>query len=98
MAAETPETLPKLMAGVVLKQWVRCGRPRCRCANGRLHGPYTYRFWREGGRLRKAYVRPADLEGVHAACEARQNLRQQLRAGWSKWRQIRDFLKEMEQR
>jgi transcriptional regulator with XRE-family HTH domain len=26
-----------------------------------LHGPYHYRFWREGGRLRKQYVKPAEL-------------------------------------
>ena len=58
---EIPDPLPKTLPGVVRPQWVRCGRPGCRCARGRPHGPYFYRFWREGGRLRKAYVRPADL-------------------------------------
>lgn len=35
---------------------VRCGKAACACREGRLHGPYVYKYWREGGRLRKAYV------------------------------------------
>lgn len=38
------------------KEFVRCGRKGCRCGKGALHGPYTYKYWREKGRLRKAYV------------------------------------------
>ncbi|HEX2023024.1 MAG TPA: DUF6788 family protein [Candidatus Thermoplasmatota archaeon] len=38
------------------QEWVRCGKPGCRCASGERHGPYTYKYWREGKRLRKAYV------------------------------------------
>jgi hypothetical protein len=87
-----------MLSGVVRPQWVRCGRPGCHCARGRPHGPYHYRFWREGARLRKAYVRPADLEGVRAACEARRAARRQLRVGWQQWRQLRDLLREVEQR
>ena len=56
------EALPKTLPGVVCQQWVRCGRPGCRCARGQLHGPYAYHFARENGRLRKRYVGPADLE------------------------------------
>jgi hypothetical protein len=33
-----------------------------------LHEAF-YRFWREGGRLRKAYVRKADVESVRASCD-----------------------------
>ena len=44
------ETLPKTLPGAVCAQWVRCCRPNCRCARGHLHGPYFYRFWREGAR------------------------------------------------
>ena len=46
--------------GALLEQYVRCGKPNCRCREGRLHGPYYYRFFRRGGRLRKRYVRGAD--------------------------------------
>lgn len=36
---------------------VRCGKPACWCSEGGLgHGPYTYKYWKEGGRLRKEYV------------------------------------------
>lgn len=37
-------------------EWIRCGKPTCRCATGERHGPYTYCYWREGGRVRKSYV------------------------------------------
>jgi hypothetical protein len=84
--AKTAKTLPKTLPGVVRPQWVRCGRPSCRCARGQLHGPYAYRFWREGGRLRKAYVRPEELEQVRAACQARRQALRDLRAAWEAWR------------
>ncbi|HVK18192.1 MAG TPA: DUF6788 family protein [Fimbriiglobus sp.] len=64
--SETPDPLPKTLPGVVCAQRVRCGKPACRCARGPGHLAY-YRFWREGGRLRKAHVRRADLESVRAA-------------------------------
>lgn len=57
--------------GTLARQWVRCGRPSCRCARGELHGPYWYHFTREGGRLRKRYVKPGDLADVRAGIEAR---------------------------
>lgn len=37
-------------------EWIRCGKPSCRCAEGAGHGPYTYKYWKEGGRLRKEYL------------------------------------------
>lgn len=35
---------------------VRCGKTACWCAEGGGHGPYTYKYWKEKGRLRKQYV------------------------------------------
>lgn len=63
--------LPKIepLPGTVQLQRVNCGKPNCRCATGKLHAAY-YRFWRERGRLRKAYVRRSDVEQVRAACAA----------------------------
>jgi hypothetical protein len=63
--------------GVVLEQMVRCGKSACRCMNGGpAHGPFFYRLWRdEEGRLRKAYVRKAEVESVRARCaQSKQNL------------------------
>jgi hypothetical protein len=89
METETDELLPKTpLPGVVCKQWVRCGRPNCRCARGRPHGPYSYRFWREGGRLRKQYVRPEELEEVLGRCEARRRARRETKAAWAEWREL----------
>jgi hypothetical protein len=42
--------------GAICAQFVRCGKAGCKCSRGELHGPYYYRFTREGGRLRKSYV------------------------------------------
>jgi hypothetical protein len=90
------KALPKSLSGVVCRQWVRCGRPNCRCARGELHGPYFYHFARENGRLRKRYVRPAEVEGVRAACQARQRQRREL-ADWQEWcRQMADQLREVQ--
>jgi hypothetical protein len=79
---ESNQKLPKTepLPGAVCAQWIRCGRPNCKCAKGELHGPYYYRFWREHGRQHKAYVRSGDLEQVRAACEARRARRRESRS------------------
>ena len=51
MQTDNAKMLHKMLPGVVCPQWVRCGRPNCRCSKGQPHGPYFYRFWREGGKL-----------------------------------------------
>jgi Family of unknown function (DUF6788) len=95
---KTRETLHKTpLPGVVLPQRVRCGRPNCRCARGELHGPYFYRFWREGGRQRRQYVRRSELEEVRARCEARRRERKRRDAGLQLWRQMAALLREVEQ-
>gem|GEM_PF-5077998 len=50
---------------------VRCGKKGCRCREGMLHGPYTYKYWREDGRLRKAYVGATRPGAAGAAGPAR---------------------------
>jgi hypothetical protein len=63
------KTIPDKLPGTVGKQWVKCGKPNCRCTRGELHGPYWYRFWRDkSGRTHKQYVKEADLETVRTAC------------------------------
>ena len=65
------ETLPKMLDGSIHMQFICCNRPGCRCAAGRLHGPYAFRYWREAGRLRKAYVPRSQLAAVRAAIDER---------------------------
>ena len=91
-------SLPKMLAGSLCAQWVQCGRTNCRCARGRLHGPYYYRFWREHGRLRKQYVKRQDVRKVRARCEARRRYRRDLAAAQSELRGMWSFLKELGQR
>jgi hypothetical protein len=61
------------LPGTIHAQRVRCGKENCRCARGSPHVAY-YRFWRERGRQRKAYVRKADLEAMRQACAERREI------------------------
>jgi hypothetical protein len=93
-----PEPLPKM--GAICAQWVRCGRPTCRCARGDLHGPYHYLFWRGHGRLRKRYIRKADAAAARAACDAHREserrTRELVRAEWREWLALRARLREID--
>lgn len=93
----TARAEPDELQGVVLPQLVRCGKPTCRCAAGNrsdLHGPYHYRFWRERGRLKKAYVRRQDVEAARAACQRRQAREQRQRG---QQREVMAFIREITQ-
>jgi len=83
--------------GAVIAQYVRCGKPACRCASGSLHGPYWYRFFREEGRLFKQYIPGAEVEQVRAECKAYRQLQAHLlykrRESQAKHRIIGDYLR-----
>ena len=42
--------------GSVVKEKVKCGDESCHCADGELHGPYLYRYWKEDGKTRSKYI------------------------------------------
>ena len=67
---------------------------------GDLHGPYYYRFWRDDGQLRKAYIKLSDVPAVRAACdEERRFLRlgRLARAlGQQDWHRLIGLLREIE--
>ncbi len=94
------KSLPKTLPGVVCVQWKRCGRARCRCARGALHGPYYYRYWREGGRLCKAYVKRGDVEAVRVACAKEREINRTRRMvqalARDDWRRLTALLRERE--
>lgn len=107
MTENKPENpLPKTLPGAVCVQWVKCGKPSCKCARGELHGPYYYRFvWRKG-KQRKLYVKHADAERIRQACEAyrndaekrraeRERERQQLRAMLAEFTELRAMVAEL---
>jgi hypothetical protein len=96
VTTESAETLPKTLPGVVCAQWRKCGKAGCRCARGELHGPYFARFWRQGGHLRKSYVRKRDLDDVRQGCLARRQARQECQVAMQKIRELTALLKEVE--
>ncbi len=71
---EKRRSFPKIepLPGSLQAERKRCNRPNCRCVVGgdALHGPYVYRRWREGGRLRSQYVKPSDAERVREGLAA----------------------------
>jgi hypothetical protein len=50
----------QVLAGALVTQTRRCGKPDCSCADGQPHGPYAYFRPRPQGRGRLKYV-PAAL-------------------------------------
>jgi hypothetical protein len=53
----------QVLAGSLVEQTRRCGKPGCRCADGEPHGPYAYFSPLPTGRGRLKYV-PAALTGL----------------------------------
>jgi hypothetical protein len=35
---------------------IRCGKEKCKCTRGKLHGPYWYSYTREKGKLKSQYI------------------------------------------
>jgi len=101
MKTKSANSLPKIepLPGSVCRQYIRCGRSNCKCANGMLHGPYYYRFWYVGGRLHKSYVKKADIGAILAACSAykqeQRALRLQMRVFMDEWRSMRALLRRV---
>lgn len=50
VVAEDPEG-----GGTIVTERVKCGAD-CTCNDGEGHGPYRYRYYREGGTLKSEYV------------------------------------------
>ncbi len=56
----------QVLAGSLVEQTRRCGKPECRCADGDPHGPYAYFAPRPAGRGRARYVPAALVAAVRA--------------------------------
>ncbi len=76
-----PKILSEMQPGYVRAEMVKCGKLNCKCARGKLHGPYFYHFtWCQGQRS-KWYVKRADVAQIRAACQAYRDLQAELREG-----------------
>jgi hypothetical protein len=56
----------QVLAGSMVEQMRRCGKPECRCADGEPHGPYVYLSPRPQGRGKLRYVPAEFLAAVRA--------------------------------
>lgn len=71
-----PRVLPGELLGSLNEEYVRCGKPNCRCASKQPDDMHIawYRRWRDDdGTQRKAYVRKRDVEKVLKAIERRRS-------------------------
>ena len=85
------------LPGTLRAELVRCGKPACRCAHGgERHGPYFYRRWREDGRQRRQYVRPADAERVSAALAAWRRLHPPARSAREVLGELRRLFRQLQ--
>lgn len=68
--------LPKIRtSGSIHAEYKRCGKQTCRCAKGKLHGPYFYHHFRQHGVQRKRYIAIDDL-GDAITCLEQQKYRE----------------------
>ena len=99
---EKCRSCPKIepLPGSLHAERKRCNRPSCRCAAGgeALHGPYLYRRWLEGGRLRRQYVRAADAERVRAGLAEWRRLHPPARSAREALALLRRLLRQLEAR
>ena len=63
-----------LLPGALVEQRRSCGKERCRCTHGELHGPYVY--LQAAGRL--VYVPAGLAEAVRTQVETSRRLREML--------------------
>lgn len=85
-----------LTPSAVCKQYVKCGKAKCRCQRGQLHGAYWYLFWREGGRLRKRYIKRKDVARVKRACAAYRQEKKRHRDALRLFQQVSQLLRARE--
>jgi hypothetical protein len=97
-ATEIAKSLYKIPT--LLTTWTRCGKRRCRCRAGHLHGPYHALHWRDGTIQRRRFVRAADVPAVRAILEKRREQRRAerlaLALSMQSWRELAHRIAEYE--
>jgi hypothetical protein len=78
-----------VLAGSLVKQYVVCGKSRCRCQRGQRHGPLYYLYWKEQGRSRSLYVPRARVAEMRRQVQNYRGLQKELarrvRQGLREW-------------
>ena len=96
MEPNLARTSTKMLPGCIVTLRPRCGRPNCRCANGKPHGPYFARIWRERGQKQSVYVKREEVHLVRAQCETYREWRRALAAGRREYQRLIAVLREVE--
>jgi hypothetical protein len=81
-----------LLAGSLVKQYVICGKPSCRCQRGAKHGPLYYLYWKEQGRSHSLYVPRAKVAELRRQIQNYRHLQKELA------RRVRRQLREWQHR
>jgi hypothetical protein len=81
----------------VCAQYVKCGKPNCKCALGQSHGPYFAAFWKENGRIRKRYIRLADVEQMREMSEQPRLFLREIAENDARIRQLKALVREHEE-
>lgn len=81
----------------VCAQYVKCGKPNCKCVSGQSHGPYFASFWKEDGRIRKRYIRLADVEQMRELSEQPRLLLREIAENNARLRELKAFVREHEE-
>lgn len=94
-----PNVVERGLPGCVTTEYKRCGKARCRCTHGQLHGPYHYWYGRMFGLTWKRYLPREDAARVLALCQLRRDkhvsrarLRAAMRFLKERWRYLDDAL------
>jgi hypothetical protein len=81
----------------VCAQYVKCGKPNCKCALGQSHGPYFAAFWKQNGRIRKRYIKLADVEQMREFSEQPRLLLREIAENNAMIRQLKALVREHEE-
>lgn len=94
---EAPAVMPLVLRGSVITLKRKCGRPRCRCAQGDLHETPALSL-NVDGKTTIVTLRPEEIPEIKAALaryhEARVRLDQQVRAGVARLRDRREAARD----
>lgn len=78
LVAQMPP-LEEVLRGSLVERYLRCGKPNCRCARGRRHGPLWYLTVTLGpGRTTGGVVSAQQLEQVRRGIERYRQVKQRL--------------------
>jgi hypothetical protein len=100
-SAETTTKIEPLRGGIET-QFKQCGRSNCKCAKGKLHGPYYLRRWQRCGKRCSKYVKKSDVFVTFKAVsqykrdrqETRELIREINESGNAMWKAMRGILRE----